>query len=532
MNILVYDGWLETLGGGERQALAAAEALQALGQVTVVSHRAVEPDVLGARLGVDVGGLGWVCRPEASSAARTFAGLACDLFVNATHHSRFMHRTVPSIGFVYFPPRRPVFRLRASKVAKWSTGKGLGGAWTGDGWFGPEGVGRRWYQQSDGAGWLVVRPGARLRLWLADLAEEDDGSRSSYRIKTSGGEVLLRGEARSGGGFAPSEWFEVPGGVSSLVLESAGRVVTRRGERRVLGLALGAVEEGGGPVRSALRRASRRLFGLPRRWVVESGLTDYSRIYRSYDEVTANSRYTAHWLERWWGVEAEVVEPPVIAGTQERENDSPLILSVGRFFSGGHNKKHDVMVDAFRRLVECGLTGWRLALVGGLGQERADHAYLRAVRRAAADLPIDLYVDADEALVADLRGRAALCWHAAGYGEPPTRHPERYEHFGMAVAELMGAGVVPIVLDGGGLREIVEHGRTGLRWRTLDELAQYTLRLARDARLRRRLAGAGRQRAARWSLETYQRRVVDLAERAYARRADPRGPSSSRLAPA
>jgi glycosyltransferase involved in cell wall biosynthesis len=184
------------------------------------------------------------------------------------------------------------------------------------------------------------------------------------------------------------------------------------------------------------------------------------------------------------------------------------------------------MVRAFRRLVECGLTGWRLALVGGLGQQPADRAYFEDVRQAASGLPVDLYVDADEALVTKLRARATLCWHAAGFCESPTRHPERYEHFGIAVAELMGAGVVPIVLDGGGLREIVRHGGTGLRWRTLDELAQYTLRLARDARLRWRLAEAGRERATRWSLETYQRRVVDLAKRAYARRAEPRETSS------
>jgi glycosyltransferase involved in cell wall biosynthesis len=369
-------------------------------------------------------------------------------------------------------------------------------------------------------------------LWLADLAAEVEASGSAYRVVTSAGDVLVSGNAPTGGDFAPSDWFVVPEGESSLLLESVGRAVTRGGERRVLGLALGAVEQWGRPLRSVLRRAARLLLEWPRRLVVERGLTDYGGIYRSYDEVTANSRYTAHWLRRWWGVEAEVIEPPVIASTQSAMSESPLILSIGRFFAGGHNKKHDVMVRAFRRLVERGLTGWRLALVGGLGQQAADRSYLQAVRRAAADLPIDLYVDADEALVADLRGRAALCWHAAGYGESPTRHPERYEHFGMAVAELMGAGVVPIVLDGGGLREIVQHGRTGLRWRTLDELAQYTLRLARDARLRRRLAGAGRQRAARWSLETYQRRVVDLAERAYARRAEPRGTSSSRSAPA
>ena len=52
--------------------------------------------------------------------------------------------------------------------------------------------------------------------------------------------------------------------------------------------------------------------------------------------------------------------------------------------------------------------------------------------------------------VRELRAHAAIAWHAAGYGESERRAPERFEHFGMAVAELMMSGAVPIVFDGGG----------------------------------------------------------------------------------
>ena len=47
----------------------------------------------------------------------------------------------------------------------------------------------------------------------------------------------------------------------------------------------------------------------------------------------------------------------------------------------------------------------------------------------------------------------------------------------MAIAELMAAGAAPVVYDGGGLREIVEHGHSGFRWRSLDELSRWTLSL-------------------------------------------------------
>ena len=57
MNITVFDGWLETLGGGERQVLAAAGALREIGLVTVVSHRSIEWSSVTERAGVDLDGI-------------------------------------------------------------------------------------------------------------------------------------------------------------------------------------------------------------------------------------------------------------------------------------------------------------------------------------------------------------------------------------------------------------------------------------------------------------------------------------------
>ena len=205
-----------------------------------------------------------------------------------------------------------------------------------------------------------------------------------------------------------------------------------------------------------------------------------------------------------------MIEPPVIPGSGVSVPKDPLIVSIGRFFSGGHNKKHLEMVRAFENLCADGLVGWRLVLVGGVGQRSEDQAYFREVERESRGSPIDLFPDADEQTVCDLRDRAALGWHATGYGESVTDYPERFEHFGMAIAELMAAGAVPIVFDGGGLREIVEHERNGYRWRTLDELCEYTMALIRNGRRRVRFAKAAQQRAELWSLGNYQRRILAM----------------------
>ena len=171
---------------------------------------------------------------------------------------------------------------------------------------------------------------------------------------------------------------------------------------------------------------------------------------------------------------------------------------------GGHCVTADWLAGAWRWLAVLASAPWI-------------KAYLRQVESEARGLPIDIYPNADEATVRDLRAKAAIAWHAAGYGESERRDPERFEHFGMAVAELMLSGAVPVVFDGGGLREIVEPGRSGFRWRTLDELAAATLTLVRNGRRRAAMSEAARRRAERWSLANYQRRIIDLAQDVMAR---------------
>ena len=69
--------------------------------------------------------------------------------------------------------------------------------------------------------------------------------------------------------------------------------------------------------------------------------------------------------------------------------------------------------------------------------------------------------------------------------------------------EAMAAGCVPIVINKGGQREIVEHGVSGFLWNTLEELKLYTMRVARDEQLRIRMADAARVRAHQFSTEKF-----------------------------
>jgi len=95
--------------------------------------------------------------------------------------------------------------------------------------------------------------------------------------------------------------------------------------------------------------------------------------------------------------------------------------------------------------------------------------------------------------------------------------PSLYEPFGMVALETMAAGTPCIAADTGGLRELVVHDATGLRFSPGDpsSLATAILRLLTDRRLDRRLTLDAR----RWlndgfSWPSIAERTVDVYERA------------------
>lgn len=220
------------------------------------------------------------------------------------------------------------------------------------------------------------------------------------------------------------------------------------------------------------------------------------RLFRS---VVANSAYTAGWIERRWGRPARVLHPPVfpIAPRQKR----PWIVAVGRFAGGGRSKRQVEMIEVFRR---AGLAGWELHLIG----TAQDPEYVRRATEAARGLPVVFHLDAPREELEEVCGGASLFWHFTGVGEDPEAAPERMEHFGIATADAMSAGAVPVVVARGGQPEIV--GEAGVLWETLEECAEVTRRLCEDSALRARLGEAARQRAEGFAFPRFAERAREL----------------------
>ena len=220
------------------------------------------------------------------------------------------------------------------------------------------------------------------------------------------------------------------------------------------------------------------------------------RLFRS---VVANSAYTASWIERRWGRPARVLHPPVfpIAPREKR----PWIVAVGRFTGGGRSKRQVAMIEVFQAM---DLAGWELHLVG----TAQDAEYVRRAQEAARGLPVVFHLDASRAELEEVCGAASLFWHFTGVGEDPEQEPDRMEHFGIATAEAMSAGAVPVVVARGGQPEIV--GEAGVLWEGLEECAEATRKLCGDGALRARLGEAARQRAESFAFPRFAERAREV----------------------
>jgi len=140
-------------------------------------------------------------------------------------------------------------------------------------------------------------------------------------------------------------------------------------------------------------------------------------------------------------------------------------------------------------------------MVGTCRQSIKDQDYLTAVRDEARGLPVEFLVNTDRGSILRSLAKAKLFWHTTGLGVDELKRPEHAEHFGIATVEAMRAGCVPIVIESGRQREIIENGVTGFLVQDLSELIQKTAALACDGRLITLLGGA-RVNAARILRET------------------------------
>ena len=244
-----------------------------------------------------------------------------------------------------------------------------------------------------------------------------------------------------------------------------------------------------------------------------------SRRFASYDRFICYSEFVKRNLAVRWGVDAGVVYPPVDLPVEApRGPRRPHILAVGRFIRAGNNKRQDVLIRAFAQLWRSSgrPSDWHLHLAGGSSDEegpaylRRGPAYLRRLKALAADLPVTFHVDAPLATIEQLYAQSSMFWHAAGFGQSDTRHPERMEHFGITTAEAMARGCIVMTVPKGGQAEILQDGLNGFAWNTIDELVDCSRKVLAEPAAFDSIRERAIESARAYSTERFRRQIRRL----------------------
>lgn len=509
MKIGIYNRWLHTMGGGERYMGTIAEALSAdaANSIDLLTDSQVELADLSKHLNLDLSRCNLRLLPEPSQRENMTAPMGAsadyDLFINASHLDLFPSFAQKSVVAVYFPPELPpsppppagMAAMLADNLPLTARANLYAG----------------FYPLERGERKLLFRWTAERAAIILPAAPDGQGLIAQFIASSPRPadapaclvNFTLNGQPIGEAWDVPRDGFVVHNLLlpadklrpdrNLLGLECAS-FKPSASDQRSLGMAVAQfnvlpADADGQPVKEGItaRLFRRRYAGSATLWHLQSAL-DLPAVAHSMDAIWSISHYTAAWVQRYWGMDSELLYPPVDVDSFAPGDKVNQIISVGRFFAGSHNKKHDVMVKAFRGMCDGGLEGWEFHLVGNVGREPEDAAYLETVKKLTEGYPVFIHNNLPFADLQKQYARSKVFWHATGYGEDTAQHPERFEHFGITTVEAMAAGCVPVVIAEAGQTEIVKDGENGMLWQNPAEMQASTLRLIYDDALRQNLA--------------------------------------------
>ncbi|MGI5826717.1 MAG: glycosyltransferase family 4 protein [Patescibacteria group bacterium] len=251
-------------------------------------------------------------------------------------------------------------------------------------------------------------------------------------------------------------------------------------------------------------------FQVPFKHVLKKTLLNQLKL-KTINALVCNSLFTKKVINSCLGTESLVVYPPVDIIPIKPLKKENIIISVGRFSQLLQGKRQDVLVDAFKSLVDKhSLKSWKLILAGG--SEVGGREFVEELKKNAAQYPIKIIENPPFAELLKLYGKAKIFWQASGFGVDEKLEPEKVEHFGMATVESMAAGCVPVVLGSGGQREIVERNKNGLLWQTQEELVALTLELIKSKSVMTKLSENAMLRCGQFSKEKFTKEIYNLFE--------------------
>ncbi len=233
---------------------------------------------------------------------------------------------------------------------------------------------------------------------------------------------------------------------------------------------------------------------------------------KKINQIICNSRFTQNFTQAHLHTQKTIVlYPPVdVEKFSPHPQKKNWILSVGRFDNLLNTKRQDVLIDAFKMLNP---TDWKLILMGGSLNQEHQNTFLKNLKNQAHGLSVEFIVNPDFKKLQQIYSQSKIYWHAAGFGVDHHLHPEKTEHFGITVVEAMASGLVPLVVNQGGLPEIVTDGKNGYLWQTQEQLSAKTRLLIQDQKLYHHLQAQALLDCQKFSKSAFAKQFLNIIKK-------------------
>jgi len=228
-------------------------------------------------------------------------------------------------------------------------------------------------------------------------------------------------------------------------------------------------------------------------YIFRSILKNYAK---DYDAIYCNSEFTKKWLKKLWKVNAKIIYPFVEVAEKKITKKENMVISTGRL---SPDKNYEFVIDCFKKLCDSAIRNYK-CVIAGVGNKESNE-YYNKLTNLIKGYPIDIKTNLTDKQIKRLYSKAKIFLMAKGLYVDENKFPTLVENFGMAPVEAMAHGCVPVVLNKGGYKETVQHGKSGFLFNTKKEAIEKLKLLIKDKKLWQKLSKNARQRAKKFSLK-------------------------------